>query len=188
MVVLPKAADNDIPGTDKAIGFDTAREIATQAIDRLHSTANATHRIMIVELAGVSTGWLTLGAGLAAGADVILIPEFPYDFGLISAAIGGRQRRAGTSHSWRWRKTRSQELVEIHGAGGASRPAIRARQRGERGDGRIGKVLRRNNAAGVGWKTKPACRAALPSWARWCAAVPTASDRLLAANWRNGAF
>jgi 6-phosphofructokinase 1 len=70
IVVLPKAADNDVPGTDKAIGFDTAREIATQAIDRLHSTANATHRIMIVELAGVSAGWLTLGAGrLRCGCD-----------------------------------------------------------------------------------------------------------------------
>ena len=114
VVVLPKAADNDIPGTDKAIGFDTAREIATQAIDRLHSTANATHRIMIVELAGVSAGWLTLGAGLAAGADVILIPEFPYDFGLISAAIGGRQK-AGRNFSLVAvaENARSQELVEF---------------------------------------------------------------------------
>ncbi len=114
VVVLPKAADNDIPGTDKAIGFDTAREIATQAIDRLHSTANATHRIMIVELAGVSAGWLTLGAGLAAGADVILIPEFPYDFGLISAAIGARQA-AGRNFSLVAvaENARSQELVEF---------------------------------------------------------------------------
>ena len=91
IVTLPKAADNDIPGTDKCIGFDSAREIAAQAIDRLHTTANATHRIMIVELIGRSSGWLTLGAGLAAGADVILIPEFPYDMNVIANAVKKRQ-------------------------------------------------------------------------------------------------
>lgn len=92
VIVMPKAADNDIPGTDQAIGFDTAREIATDAIDRLHSTANATHRIMIVELLGAHSGWLTLGSGMAAGADVILIPELPYDTDVISDAVLARNR------------------------------------------------------------------------------------------------
>jgi 6-phosphofructokinase len=90
VIVMPKAADNDMPGTDLTIGFDTAREIATEAIDRLHSTANATHRIMIVELLGANSGWLTLSAGMAAGADVILIPEIPYDTAKISQAILAR--------------------------------------------------------------------------------------------------
>ncbi len=162
VVVLPKAADNDIPGTDKAIGFDTAREIATQAIDRLHSTANATHRIMIVELAGVSAGWLTLGAGLAAGADVILIPEFPYDFGLISAAIGARQK-AGRNFSLVAvaENARSQELVEFMeraarkkaGQQSGSDSAVSAEME------RIGKeLLGRNDAAGTsaGRRNRPA--------------------------------
>lgn len=114
VITIPKAADNDLPGTDKAIGFDTAREIATQAIDRLHTTANATHRIMIVELMGLHAGWLTLGAGLAAGADVILIPEFPYDMKLVVNAILER-KRAGRNFSLVAvaENARSQELVDF---------------------------------------------------------------------------
>jgi 6-phosphofructokinase len=96
IITMPKASDNDIPGTDKCIGFDSAREIATQAIDRLHTTANATHRIMIVELLGRSSGWLTLGAGLAAGADVILIPEYPYDMNIVANAVKRRQAEGKT--------------------------------------------------------------------------------------------
>ncbi len=87
VLTLPKSADNDVPMTDTTIGFDTAKDIATEAIDRLHSTANSNHRIIIVELMGREVGWLTLGAGIAAGADVILIPEIPYDIGKISKAI-----------------------------------------------------------------------------------------------------
>ncbi len=114
IVTVPKATDNDIPGTDKAIGYDTAREIATQAIDRLHTTANATHRIMIVELMGLNAGWLTLGAGLAAGADVILIPELPYDMNLVIYAIQKRQK-AGRNFSLVAvaEHARSQELVSF---------------------------------------------------------------------------
>ncbi len=114
VITIPKAADNDLPGTDKAIGFDTAREIATQAIDRLHTTATATHRIMIVELMGLHAGWLTLGAGLAAGADVILIPEFPYDMKIVVNAILDR-KRAGRNFSLVAvaENARSQELVDF---------------------------------------------------------------------------
>jgi 6-phosphofructokinase 1 len=87
VLTLPKSADNDVPMTDTTIGFDTAKDIATEAIDRLHSTANSNHRIIIVEIMGREVGWLTLGAGIAAGADVILIPEIPYDINKISKAI-----------------------------------------------------------------------------------------------------
>lgn len=87
IITMPKAADNDVFGTEMTIGFDTAREIATQAMDRLHTTANANHRIIIIELLGMSSGWLTLGAGIASGADVILIPEIPYDTNIIAKAI-----------------------------------------------------------------------------------------------------
>ncbi len=114
IITMPKAADNDIPCTDKCIGFDSAREIATQAIDRLHTTANATHRIMIVELLGNSSGWLTLGAGLASGADVILIPELPYDMDIVVDAINNRRKR-GRNFSLIVvaERARSRELVDF---------------------------------------------------------------------------
>jgi 6-phosphofructokinase 1 len=92
VLTLPKSADNDVAMTDTAIGFDTAKAIATDAIDRLHSTANSNHRIIIVEMMGREVGWLTLGAGIAAGADVILIPEIPYNINNISRAILDRNK------------------------------------------------------------------------------------------------
>jgi 6-phosphofructokinase 1 len=98
IVTIPKAAENDIPETDKSIGYDSAREIATEAIDRLHTTATATHRVMLVELIGNTAGWLTLGAGLASGADVILIPEIPYDYDYVTGAILKR-KQAGRNFS-----------------------------------------------------------------------------------------
>ncbi len=114
IVTMPRSAENDVPCTDKCIGFDSAREIASQAIDRLHTTANATHRIMIVELLGNSAGWLTLGAGLAAGADVILVPEIPYNFDVIIEAIQER-KKAGRTFSLVTvaEKARPRELVEF---------------------------------------------------------------------------
>lgn len=92
ILTLPKSAMNDMPLTDVTIGFDTAKMIATEAIDRLHSTANSTHRIIIVEIMGREVGWLTLAAGIAAGADVILIPEIPYNIDKISEAILARNQ------------------------------------------------------------------------------------------------
>jgi len=79
IITLPKTIDNDLAMTDTTLGFDTALGIATEAIDRLHSTAHSHHRIIVVEIMGHGAGWLALGAGVAGGADVILIPEIPYD-------------------------------------------------------------------------------------------------------------
>jgi ATP-dependent phosphofructokinase / diphosphate-dependent phosphofructokinase len=92
VLTLPKSAVNDLPLTDVTIGFDTAKMIATEAIDRLHSTANSTHRIIIVEIMGREVGWLTLAAGIAGGADVILIPEIPYNINKITDAILARSQ------------------------------------------------------------------------------------------------
>ena len=86
-LVLPKTIDNDVSGTDVTFGYDTAVNIATEAIDRLHSTAHSHHRIVVVELMGHNTGWLALGSGLASGTDVILIPEIPYDIDLVAEKI-----------------------------------------------------------------------------------------------------
>lgn len=91
VLTLPKTIDNDVVGTDVTFGFDTAMGIATEAIDRLHSTAHSHHRIMVVELMGHTVGWLALGAGLAGGADVILIPEIPYDAPTVAESISARE-------------------------------------------------------------------------------------------------
>jgi ATP-dependent phosphofructokinase / diphosphate-dependent phosphofructokinase len=98
IITLPKTIDNDVALTDVTIGFDTALGIATEAIDRLHSTAHSHHRIIIAEIMGHRAGWLALGAGIAGGADVILIPEIPYDIVHIASAIRQRSRR-GTNFS-----------------------------------------------------------------------------------------
>jgi phosphofructokinase-like protein len=78
LVGIPKTIDNDVSGTDLTVGFDTAVAIVTDAIDRLHTTAESHHRIMVVEVMGRNAGWIAVMAGLAGGADVILIPEIPF--------------------------------------------------------------------------------------------------------------
>ena len=79
VVGIPKTIDNDIPGTDVTFGFDTAVQVGVDAIDRLHTTAESHHRVLIVELMGRHAGWIALHAGVAGGANVILIPEYPFD-------------------------------------------------------------------------------------------------------------
>ncbi|MGB5540005.1 MAG: ATP-dependent 6-phosphofructokinase [Gammaproteobacteria bacterium] len=92
IITLPKTIDNDVFGTDVTFGFDTALGIATDAIDRLHSTAHSHHRIIVVEIMGHSSGWLALGAGIAGGADVILLPEIPYNIDSVAEAILRRMK------------------------------------------------------------------------------------------------
>ncbi len=98
VVGLPKTIDNDVWGTDTTFGYDTALGIATEAIDRLHSTAHSHHRIMVAEVMGHNTGWLTLGSGLAGGADAILLPEIPYEVETIAESILTR-KAAGSNFS-----------------------------------------------------------------------------------------
>ena len=90
VITLPKTIDNDLVGTDQTFGFSTALEIATDAVDRLHSTAHSHHRIILTEIRGHRAGWLALGAGIAGGADVILLPEVPYNVESIAQAIRTR--------------------------------------------------------------------------------------------------
>ncbi|KHD07661.1 6-phosphofructokinase [Candidatus Thiomargarita nelsonii] len=92
IITLPKTIDNDLAMTDTSIGFDTAKGIATEAIDRLHSTAHSHHRIVVVGIMGHNAGWLALGSGIAGGANVILIPEMPYDIDVVADAIRQRSR------------------------------------------------------------------------------------------------
>lgn len=93
VIGLPKTIDNDVWGTDQTFGFDSALSIATDAIDRLHSTANSHKRIMVIEIMGHDAGWLTLYAGMAGGGDVILIPELDYDIEIVNAYLNERSRK-----------------------------------------------------------------------------------------------
>jgi 6-phosphofructokinase 1 len=92
VITLPKTIDNDVFGTEVTFGFDTALGIATDAIDRLHSTAHSHHRIIVVEIMGHRAGWLALGAGIAGGADVILLPEIQYSIDSVAEAILQRMK------------------------------------------------------------------------------------------------
>lgn len=92
VVGVPKTIDNDLAGTDYTFGFDTAVNVATEAIDRVHTTAEAHNRVMVVEVMGRDAGWIAIHSGVAGGADVILIPEEPFDIERVSETI--RQRHA----------------------------------------------------------------------------------------------
>jgi ATP-dependent phosphofructokinase / diphosphate-dependent phosphofructokinase len=92
-VGVPKTIDNDLCGTDYTFGFDTAVSIVAEALDRLHTTAEAHHRVMVVEVMGRDAGWIAVEGGLAGGADIILIPEFPFDLDEICAQIQSRRER-----------------------------------------------------------------------------------------------
>jgi len=96
VIGIPKTIDNDIYGTDVTFGFHSAVDIATEAIDRLHSTASSHKRVMVIELMGHKTGWITLYAGMAGGADVILLPELGCDINKVNKAILNRVKKDKT--------------------------------------------------------------------------------------------
>lgn len=98
VVGVPKTIDNDIYGTDITFGFQSAVDIATDAIDRLHSTASSHQRVMVIELMGHHAGWITLHAGMAGGADVILLPELGYDMEIVIDTLK-RRKRDGKAYS-----------------------------------------------------------------------------------------
>jgi ATP-dependent phosphofructokinase / diphosphate-dependent phosphofructokinase len=93
VIGVPKTIDNDLGATDVTFGFDTALQVATEAIDRLHTTAESHHRNLVVEVMGRSAGWIALHSGLAGGADVILIPELPFDIDEVCRLINRRHAR-----------------------------------------------------------------------------------------------
>ncbi len=93
VVGVPKTIDNDLSGTDCTFGFDTAVNIAMEAIDRLHTTAESHNRVMVVELMGREAGWITLHAGIAGGADLVLIPEYPMSIEEICSYISARHKK-----------------------------------------------------------------------------------------------
>lgn len=117
VVGVPKTIDNDLSCTDQTFGFDTAVTIATEAIDRLHTTAESHHRCMVVEVMGRHAGWITLESGLAGGAHIILIPEVPFDLDEVCQIVLDRKEKAGytliaASEGARF-KTEGKEADEI---------------------------------------------------------------------------
>ena len=97
MVCAPKTIDNDVWGTDRSVGFDTAVSIATEALDRVHTTAESHNRVMVVEVMGHHVGWIATAAGIAGGADMILIPEDPFDIDDIAGRLRHRHRSYASS-------------------------------------------------------------------------------------------
>lgn len=93
VVGIPKTIDNDLSATDVTFGYNTAVEVVMEALDRLHTTAESHHRALVVEVMGRDAGWIALEAGIAGGADVILIPEIPIDFSAVCAAMRARRER-----------------------------------------------------------------------------------------------
>jgi len=96
IVGVPKTIDNDLSATDRTFGFDTAVNIATEAIDRIHTTAESHHRVMVIEVMGRHSGWIALESGMAGGADVILLPEFPFDITETCELLKKRHSRGKT--------------------------------------------------------------------------------------------
>ncbi len=96
VIGVPKTIDNDLASTDTTFGFDTAVSVATDALDRLHTTASSHHRIMVLEVMGRYAGWIALHSGIAGGADAIMIPEIPYDINKIADAINKRKESGKT--------------------------------------------------------------------------------------------
>ncbi len=93
VIGIPKTIDNDIYGTEQTFGFDSALTIATEAIDRLHTTANSHRRVMVIEIMGHHAGWLALYSGIASGGDVILIPEIPFDIKVVCKVLAQRAKK-----------------------------------------------------------------------------------------------
>ena len=113
IIHLPKTIDNDIYGTDMTFGFYSAVNIASDAIDCIHTTASSHQRVFIVEVMGHKVGWLTLYAGIASGADVILIPEIPYDIDKVCEAINKRKERgSGFTIPKKELKKRQEEIAK----------------------------------------------------------------------------
>ena len=169
MVGVPKTIDNDLGGTDVTFGFDTAIQIASEAIDRLHTTAESHHRILICEVMGRHAGWIALHSGIAGGADVILIPEEPFD---IDGVCGMLHRRNARGHKF-------SIVVAAEGAkakeGQLATRAAELDQFGHERLGGIGHTLEREIRERTGFDVRATVLGHIQR-----GGTPTARDRVLA--------
>ncbi|HYG71871.1 MAG TPA: ATP-dependent 6-phosphofructokinase [Actinomycetota bacterium] len=148
VIGIPKTIDNDLSGTDLCIGFSTAVQVATDALDRLHSTAESHNRLMLLEVMGRSAGWIALEAGIAGGADIILIPERPFDLEEIATHLRRRHLRG---HSF-------SIVVVAEGAvpleGTLSLPEYPVDERGFPRYGGIAQLIAPALSASTGWEAR----------------------------------
>lgn len=169
VIGLPKTIDNDIWGTDVTFGFHTAVDIATEVIDRIHTTASSHRRVMVIELMGNKAGWLTLYSGIAGGADIILIPEMPYNIDNVVAAI---DKRAANGKSF-------SILAVAEGAlsveESKQKRKVWREKRAERGFGNATEILAEDIGRITGFET----RIAVPGHIQR-GGTPSAYDRILA--------
>jgi phosphofructokinase-like protein len=170
VVGVPKTMDNDVHGTDACIGFDTAVNTVMEALDRLHSTAESHHRVMVVEVMGREAGWVAAVAGLAGGADVVLVPEVPYEIDKVCETL--RKRRAsGRSFS---------VVVVAEGAAprGGAAPVVEGAEVDQYGHARlggIGAVVASEIERRMEWETRVTVLGHVQR-----GGSPTAFDRVLA--------
>ncbi len=166
VVGVPKSIDNALSGTDYAFGFDTAVNIATECIDRLHTTAESHHRIMVIEVMGRYTGWIALQAGIAGGADVVLVPEIPVNLEKVCDEIKSRHKRGKTFSI----------IVVSEGAmveGDGKEDAV-IRDLGRRRFGDIGEVVAKAIEEKTGYETRVSVLGHIQR-----GGTPTAYDRLI---------
>src|SRR5262245_34057683 len=178
VVAVPKTIDNDLSGTDLCFGFDTAVSIATEAIDRVHTTAEAHNRVIVVEVMGRDSGWIALYSGVAGGADVILIPERSFDIGEVAETLRRRHNR-GIYFSI---------VVAAEGArlGSGSGPVTEGAKTDEFGHvrlGGIGNVLAAEIERRTGFETRAVVLGHIQR-----GGSPTAFDRVLATRYGIGAI
>ena len=178
VVGVPKTIDNDLAGTDLCFGFDTAVSVATEAIDRVHTTAEAHNRVLMVEVMGRDSGWIAVYSGVAGGADVILIPERPFDLDEVAETIKRRHARG--------RYFSIVVVAEGARAAGSSEQVTEGTQLDEFGHARlggIGSVLAREIEKRTGFETR-----AVVLGHTQRGGTPTAFDRMLATRYGIGAI
>jgi len=168
VIGLPKTIDNDIVGTDKTFGFDSALSICTEAIDRLHSTAQSHSRVIVIELMGHKAGWLSLYAGVAGGGDIILIPEIPYD---IRAIANHLEQRAITGKTF-------SIVVAAEGALSVKEAAMEKKDR-KKYRAENGPSVAYRLAKEIGEETGMETRATVLGYVQR-GGIPSATDRVLA--------
>jgi len=179
VIGVPKTIDNDLGGTDYTFGFDTACNIVCEAIDRVHTTAEAHNRVMVVEVMGRDAGWIALYSGIAGGADVILIPERPFDIDMVAESIRQRHER-GRYFSI---------VVVAEGANFATRSGAPAEQdmgKDEFGHAKLGgiaNILAREIEARTKFETRPVVLGHIQR-----GGSPSAFDRVLATRYGLGAI
>lgn len=165
VIGVPKSTDNALYGTDYAFGFDTAVNIATECIDRLHTTAESHHRIVVIEVMGRYTGWIALEAGIAGGADIILTPEFPIELDKVCDALRSRHKRGKVFSI----------IVVSEGATIEGLDGQRDADKTEKfGDGRIGAFLGRMIEDKTGYETRVSILGHIQR-----GGAPTAFDRVI---------